>query len=423
MKYLCLLFFVFLKGYCSNYDEKIKISFNKSSYQPLDTIRYEINISSSNAILKSKFANIYVVAQDKIIQKQHILLKNGLGGAFLILSRYEEIKLIVSTNFIENCTPKEITAISINSHLKIIENIYFPNFIFENIFPDSLFLESPCIKGIVQESKNAKLVENAKIVYSYFNTKNNQVFGQILTNNNGEFEILNQKLFDTASFFMQVHHKKHKNMQIKIKDELNSNISDFIKLNSINENTVFQKSNLTTEGSYLEQNKYLTIEEKSAIDLDEILVKGKRNFEKVNAYTKDLETSFDGPNIAFQNKKTFENDVENANSLLDILKVKLPEIFIQNDVIGNINCLAVSGGPAGFKAIKVYLNKQYVVDSAPLAAYPADNIAYLTFYSSSHDYFPVLIVLTRDFIKDYDYSKIKIRNGLIVKGLGFSVQK
>jgi hypothetical protein len=64
-----------------------------------------------------------------------------------------------------------------------------------------------------------------------------------------------------------------------------------------------------------------------------------------------------------------------------------------------------------------------VQDSGTLTSLLARDIATLVYYTPSLDNLPVLLIVSKHTIPNYDYSKDKVLGTIVARGLGFSTSK
>ena len=293
------------------------------------------------------------------------------------------------------------------------------------IMQDSDVESSPPIFGVVRFSDN-KLAAGAVVTLSYLGQHKQRTFDQFVCNEKGEFTIKNHSITDTTLVLLQAKIKKNQPLKIQLSQPQNVAILDYFL-----PKTATSTSNIANKATELKAQIGQTLDNNTKLKtilMEEVVVKAKRNIDYINAVSHTIESNFNGPNLATQTKKVFPNDAPDARSLLDLLRLKIPEIFPHRDVVtsnsGNtaiINCLAVSGGAAGFRAVEVFLNHCLVYDSANLASYGADDIAALIYYTPTFDNSPVLAIITKSSIPNYDYSKDVSYNTLLTRGFGFRI--
>jgi hypothetical protein len=174
----------------------------------------------------------------------------------------------------------------------------------------------------------------------------------------------------------------------------------------------------------------------SSIELNEVIIKTKSTQEKaMKALVSETALSMSsGINFAMQNSKEITNDNPEIESLIKLIRKKVPELGIVSIDFGEgitpmvIDVLSVPGGMEfGIIPVKVFKNNVMVCDVCLAnrieGIVNARDITKLIYFSGTVEYYPALILITKDAIPNYDYSKDKVPGVIIRNDLGISPNK
>ena len=270
----------------------------------------------------------------------------------------------------------------------------------------------PSIEGITTTYKTDKGVENTKITYHYGST-----FGQTFTDKKGLFRI-EEDLNEGTPLYLQARKKNDNLFDIKLINRLDSLV--FIPFPT----QLIMNKNTNNEVFAIEKPVY----NENTIELAEISIKAKRNAEAIDKITNGIALDINsGINLALQTKLEFTNDMPDVNSLLELITKKVQNVAITSNYIDGefIQILTTPGGP--IKPVVIFKNNSFQCYYCKHSfienlANPHD-IAHILYFTPNYESSGALVLITKDAIPNYDFSKDKTVGSLVVKNVGFSPSK
>ncbi len=288
---------------------------------------------------------------------------------------------------------------------------------------------APAIEGLVREYGTSKLSSDITLTYSYPNQ-----IAQLKTDEKGFFRIENHSIIQNNQVYFQARKKAKDLYSITIFEQKTENLYQKLPMQSI----LQEKKQLQISP---EIQKIVAIERVNAneknYDLKEVVILGK-TIQKQAVEQMIREIGLDpnaGIDLTMQDHYEVINDIPEVKSLNQLIQKKITDVHITTQFISLyggqgeiVKFLAVpDSGPLGVTPVSIFLNKSIqcmlCLESRIESITAPSEIFKLIYIKSAANFIPTLILITKNSISNYDYSKDKVVGSLIKRGLGFSPNK
>ena len=289
----------------------------------------------------------------------------------------------------------------------------------------SLIEKAPIILGRVLNYTSKKNAGKVKITYQY-GSKVGQTEGDI----NGNFKIENHGITQDMIVYIQARKRNYDLFEIQILE----NIPKVALQKAIFE----PKENIENTKLIQQLKAYVdTTGIQNEVELEEVIVRAKREISPeakkiINELGMDLNSGID---IAMQSSREIINDSPEISSLPKLITNKIVETDIISVIMGLdapfpivYHFLSTVGPPPlGFKPVAVFLNKKMICflckQEVLNATIDAREVAKLIYFRSTEQNVSSVVLITKNAIPNYDYSKDKTVGNLLVRNLGTHIEK
>lgn len=286
---------------------------------------------------------------------------------------------------------------------------------------DTLFDEvietKPKVRGQINANSSKRNLKNVKVIYKYLG-----IINKVETDENGIFEINDLDLKEGNPLYIQA--GTDDEFTIKILNPEDSVKYKFDIKHSQSENVILNSLKNTSEQIITEKE----------FELDGVVVKAKRIDPEKNSIINNLASNLStGINIVTQSRRDIFNDLPLNYTLIEFLNLKIPEIRLQrlvekNDAnfIENTEVLAVSGNKSTTSLRKVRVFRNDVELAWPgnqLANLSLKDIGIVSYFKAAAEANPVIILVSKDLIPNYDYSKDIAIGNIVLNDIGVSQKK